>query len=139
MPDLFEATIATPLAEMVGDGVRANLLLVRLLRVGGNRKRVPLTASLEPIQDVVEHAIEWNLANIAAFGGSQIRLDIGSKCFGRKLGRDTTHDWVPPVLGIRHLPHPGRWRPNQGSKVSVSSMTKPGATGWPSARMTRSS
>ena len=106
MPDLFAAAIATPLAEMVGDGVRANLLLVRILRMGGNRKGIPLAAGIEPVQDVVEHPIEWDLAHIATLSSSQIGFDMRLKRFGQELGRDTTHDWVPPVLGIGRLIHP---------------------------------
>jgi hypothetical protein len=98
--------LQTRVVGMVRDSIWADLLLVRMLSIGGNGKSIPLAASIEPIQDVVEHAIEWDLANIAALGGSQIGFDMSPKRFGRELGRDTTHDWVPPVLGIGRLPYP---------------------------------
>ncbi len=82
VPNLLEAPISTPLAEMVGDSIWAHLLLLRMLRISSNWKRIPLTDSVEPIQDVVEHAIEQYFANIATLGGTQIRFDMRPKRFG---------------------------------------------------------
>jgi len=71
-PYFLEATIPTPLPKMIIHGIVADLLLARILRVGIDRKLLPLATGVKKVEDVVEHLIQRDLAHIAPLGFAQV-------------------------------------------------------------------
>ena len=46
---------------------------------------------MQPIEDVVEHPIQWNLAHIAALGLTQIGCEVHGELFFHYFDRDLAH------------------------------------------------
>ena len=78
---------------MVVDGLPTDFLFCRVSGVRLDWELIPLTARMQPIQNVVEHLIERYRAYIPALGFAQKRTDIFIELFFGYTGRNSAHDW----------------------------------------------
>ena len=77
------------------------------MRLSSNWQFSPLAAGVQPIQDVVEYAVQWNLTGIAPLGLTQIGREVLIELFFSHFDGYRTHGNTlsgPSDPGVKLLP-----------------------------------
>src|SRR5260370_22354598 len=95
LPDRREAAICAPFAPMVIHGLPTRFIaLLALLGCFGHWQTIPLTASVQVIQNQVENSHQRRFAHIDSFCLTQVRQDILLELFLGYTFWDSAHDWL---------------------------------------------